>query len=68
MDTLHVDLDNMPLYVFTMKQEDYVMMLMYTCRINIQVREDKQCTIGGYNINLKYPETMQKNYQYRDSV
>ena len=53
MDALGGGLDNVPLRVFSMKEEDYVMMLISTYSKNERFGEENFCTIGGeYNLQV----------------
>ena len=58
MDALGGGLDNVPLRVFSMKEEDYVMMLISTYSKNEWFGEENFCTIGGESTTFKYPETL----------
>ena len=60
VDVLLGKLDNIPLCVFAMKEEYYVMMMMSTYGENSQVVEDKLWTFGGERMT-----TVHNRYQYR---
>ena len=65
VDALHGELDNIPLRVFAMKEEDYVMMPTSTYDTNYHMDEDKLRTIGGEITTLNYPETVHKILTHR---
>ena len=58
MNTLHGDLENFPLRVFAMNEEDYAMMMMFNYGENGQVGDEKFRTIDGLRISFKCPETV----------
>ena len=58
MDALRGELENVPIHVFALKEEDYVMMLMSTYGENERVGEENPRTIGGERTNFKYMETV----------
>ena len=68
VDSLCGKIDNVPLRVFDMKEEDYVVMLMSTYGENERVGEGKFRIIGGEMITFKYPESVHNCYQHRDTV
>ena len=55
VDELHGDIENVPLCVFYMEEEDYVMIIMSTYGENERVEEDRFWIIGGESITLNYP-------------
>ena len=65
---LHVQIDNVPLPIFSMNEGDYVIKLIFAYGTNEQVSKDKFRTICGYIITFKYPETVHNHYQHIDSV
>ena len=62
------ELYNVPLRVFTMKLEDYVVLLISTYETNGWVGKEKNQTIGGERITFKYPYTVHNHYQHIDTV
>ena len=68
MDALHRDLENFSPHVFTIKEEDYVMMLVSTYGENEWTGEDKIWKIGRERKILDYPEMVKNNHQHKNAV
>ena len=69
-ESLHGSLDGIPLDIFCMKEEDYVMMLMSSYGTNERVGDNKYRTktSDGERVTFKYPEVVHNHYKYRDAV
>ena len=68
MYELQYDIYNVTLHVFSMKEEDCVIIIMSIHTKNEQVGDEKFRTIGGMWISFKYPKTVQNNYHNRGAV
>ena len=68
MDALCDDLENVPLHVLFMKEEDYFMIPMCTYWTNERVCDEKLSPIVEMRTRLKFPENMQNHYHNRDTV
>jgi Transposase IS4 len=70
VDAIRGELDEVPLHVFCMKEEDYVMMLMSIFGTCLRVGDERFRKIGNENqrISFKYPELVYNHFQYRDAV
>ena len=68
MDALCGDLENFPLHVFYMKEEDYCMIPMYTYWKNERVGDEKPRTIVEVRTRFNLLENVQNHYKNRDTV
>ena len=61
-DELHSEIDNVTIQVFSMEEEDYVMILMSDYEKNDQLSDDKSRTISELQITFKYYNTVYNHY------
>ena len=68
VDAQYSEIDNLIRHVFTMKEEDYVVMLMSTYGTNERVGDNKLRAIGGERIRFKYTKALHNHYYHRDDA
>ena len=71
-DALRGQLDGVPVYIYSMKEPDYTMMLMATYGNLVRQGEEKTRNFmdGGSKVvkKFKYPEVVYNHYQFQDVV
>ena len=71
-DALQGQLDGVPVYIYSMKEPDYTMMLMATYGTLVKQGEEKTRNFmdGGSKVvkKFKYPEVVYNHYQFWDVI